>query len=68
MVLGLDISWTMEHLIGEYLMHLREMHHWRKVLPGRVVDVQYERLVLFPEQVSRCDVFAVHMMYRNMVV
>ena len=34
-------------------MYLEAVHHFRKVLPGRVHEVRYEEMVKDPEQVIR---------------
>ena len=37
-------------LVGKtYVLYRRLMEHWNRVLPGRVVDVVYEKLVADPE-------------------
>ena len=37
-------------LVGKtYVPYRRLMEHWNRVLPGRVVDVVYEKLVADPE-------------------
>lgn len=49
------LEWTLDQsdLISQYVQYLKIMHHWRSVLPGRVVDVRYEDLVSQPELVLR---------------
>jgi tetratricopeptide (TPR) repeat protein len=46
------IDWTLDAtlLVRRYVTYLETMHHFRNVLPGRVLDVSYEQLVLHPEQ------------------
>lgn len=41
------LEWTLDedHIIAEYISYLEIMQHWRSVLPGRVIDVQYEDIV-----------------------
>jgi hypothetical protein len=40
--------------MGEYYLgYLRLMAHWRKVLPGRFLDVDYEALVANQDEESR---------------
>ena len=31
-----------EHLMAEYISYLEIMQHWERVLPGRILNVQYE--------------------------
>jgi hypothetical protein len=38
-----------ELLVRKYALYLEVMQHWRKVLPGRVIDIRYEDLVEEPE-------------------
>ena len=40
-------------LADELELHRNLMQHWRDVLPGRIMDVQYESLVHKPEMVLR---------------
>jgi hypothetical protein len=41
-------------LIGKtYVLYRRLMEHWQRVLPGRVIDVVYEKLVADPESEIR---------------
>jgi len=44
--------WTLDlnHLTAHYVRYLRLMAHWRHVLPGRVLDVHSEALLLDPER------------------
>lgn len=46
-------SYDQAELAQFYLLYRRTMAHWRDVLPGRVMDISYERLVSEPEQVAR---------------
>jgi hypothetical protein len=40
--------------IGEYYVeYQRVMDHWHKLLPGKILDVQYEEMVLDQEQQTR---------------
>lgn len=43
-------SWStdLDELVTYYLSYLRLMAHWRSVLPGRIVEVQFEELVYRP--------------------
>ncbi len=42
-------SYDLAELGQVYKIHERIMAHWRKVLPGRVLEVEYEHLVGHPE-------------------
>ena len=42
-------SYDLAELGRSYKIHERIMAHWRKVLPGRVLEVEYEHLVEHPE-------------------
>lgn len=42
---NLQFSYDQVELGREYNLHLRMMEHWNKVLPGRILTVQYEELV-----------------------
>lgn len=46
-------SYDQEELARFYLLYRRTMAHWREVLPGRVMDISYDRLVTEPEAVAR---------------
>lgn len=50
---GLSFTYDLEHLGVVYRHYTRLMAHWRRVLPMRILDVQYEDLVARPEMVSR---------------
>lgn len=50
---GLRFTYKLEHLGLAYRGYLKVMEHWRKVLPMRVLDVQYEQMVSDQEQTSR---------------
>lgn len=50
---GLEWSMNITALINQYVAYLDIMHHFREVLPRRVVDIQYEDLVHKPEAVMR---------------
>lgn len=43
-------SYVQEELAGFYLQYRRIMDHWRSVLPGLILDVEYDALVTQPEQ------------------
>ena len=45
--------------IREYFLGYRElMDHWREVVPGSIVDVEYEQLVNAPEEATRAMLMA----------
>ena len=46
-----SMQWTLqpEHVMTHYVEYLKVIQHFRKVLPGRVIDVSYEELVNFPD-------------------
>lgn len=50
---GQPYSYDLFELGEYYLEYRRLMAHWHKVLPGRVLDVQYEELVAEPEMQIR---------------
>ena len=55
--MGCPYSYDLENLAAYILAHRRLMEHWRAVLPGRFLDVDYEALVSDQEAVSR-DIIA----------
>ena len=46
-------AWNLESIGTYYREYERLMDHWRKVLPSRMHEVQYEQLVANPEAISR---------------
>lgn len=46
-------SYDLDELAGFYLLYRRTMAHWRRVLPGRVLDVSYDALIDDPEAMAR---------------
>ncbi|GAB6195944.1 sulfotransferase family protein [Lysobacter xanthus] len=46
-------SYDLEQLAGFYLLYRRTMAHWRRVMPGRVLDIDYDALVADPESMAR---------------
>ncbi|MFQ5982148.1 MAG: sulfotransferase, partial [Woeseiaceae bacterium] len=42
---GQPFSYDLTELGEYYLQYRRLMEHWHKVLPGKVVDIQYEQVV-----------------------
>lgn len=51
--MGCPYSYDLGDLAAYILSHRRLMDHWRTVLPGRFLDVDYETLVADQEGVSR---------------
>jgi hypothetical protein len=51
--IGLVFTHSPNALVTEYILHLQIMHHFRQQLPGRIIDVSYEALVLQPESTMR---------------
>jgi tetratricopeptide (TPR) repeat protein len=46
-------SYSLEHLGNYYVAYLRLLDHWRQVLGGRLVEVEYEALVSDQERQTR---------------
>ena len=51
--MGCPYSYDLADIAAYQLAHRRLMDHWRAVLPGRFLDVDYEALVTYQEAVSR---------------
>ena len=51
--IGLTWSINQDHLTQAYAIYVEIMHHFRTVLPNRIMDVSYEELVQSPEEVMR---------------
>ncbi|HSY46824.1 MAG TPA: sulfotransferase [Steroidobacteraceae bacterium] len=50
----LDFAHDRSHLVFYYEQYLRLMAHWRVVIPaGQLLEIDYERLVSEPEEVTR---------------
>lgn len=49
----LSFAYDLESLASYARDSVRLMNHWRSVLPGRIIDVSYEKLVSHPEQEIR---------------
>ncbi|MGB1548696.1 MAG: sulfotransferase family protein, partial [Alphaproteobacteria bacterium] len=49
----LSFAYDLDELGRYYRLYERLMHHWRAVLPGRMLDVPYEELVADQETLSR---------------
>jgi tetratricopeptide (TPR) repeat protein len=50
---GSETLYDLADIGAEYVTYRRVMAHWREVLPGRIVDVDYEVLVADPERRTR---------------
>lgn len=50
---GFEFSYDQEMLGAYYGVYRRIMEHWQRVLPGRILDIEYERLVGDPENHAR---------------
>lgn len=50
---GVGFSYDLEHIAAYYNGYLEIMDHWDRVLPGKVLTVQYEELVQDPEAAVR---------------
>jgi tetratricopeptide (TPR) repeat protein len=46
-------SYDLDELADYYVGYREQMDHWHRVLPGRILDVQYEELVHDPEGQAR---------------
>jgi tetratricopeptide (TPR) repeat protein len=51
--LGAETLYDLGEIGAEYVAYRKMMDHWRQVLPGRVVDVDYEAMVDNPEDSIR---------------
>ncbi len=61
--MGYPYSYDLTDL-GRYIAgYQRLMDHWRKALPGRLIEVAYEDLVTEPEQTVRTLLSACHMQW-----
>ena len=49
----LSFSWSLQHTAAYYAHYRELMRHWDKVLPGRVLNLQYQSLVQDPETALR---------------
>lgn len=50
---GHEFTYDLVELAQYYNEYFRLMEHWRKVFPGRFIEVDYELLVMRPEEVIR---------------
>ncbi len=46
-------SYQLDELVDYFISYRKHMDHWHQVLPGRILDVSYERLVQAPEEQAR---------------
>jgi hypothetical protein len=46
---GAETLYDLAEIGAEYVRYRQVMDHWRALLPGRVIDLQYEDLVAAPE-------------------
>ena len=51
--MGYPFSYDLKDIGRYYLAYDAMMSHWRRLFPGRILDVQYEELVDSQEAVSR---------------
>jgi tetratricopeptide (TPR) repeat protein len=51
--IGLTWSINQDHLTQAFAIYVEIMHHFRTVLPNRIMDVSYEELVHTPEEVMK---------------
>lgn len=50
---AVSFAFDLDHLVEYYSQYERLLAHWKTVLPGRILDIQYEELVEHPEELSR---------------
>ncbi len=50
---GQDFSYDLDELGAYYQLYRRLMDHWHRVLPGRILDIDYEDVVADPESRAR---------------
>lgn len=50
---ALVYSNSFDRLARHMHLYAEMMHHWHRVLPGRILDISYEALLAAPEKVSR---------------
>jgi len=50
---GYPFSYSLQDVGRYYIAYSRLMDHWRRVLPGRFLEVEYERLVTHQEEETR---------------
>ena len=47
---GVDFSYELTHIGTFYNSYVRLMAHWKRVLPNKILSIQYEALIASPEQ------------------
>ena len=50
---GLSFTYDLDAFVVAYRQYRRIMAHWHEVLPGRILDVDYETLVSDPEHTAK---------------
>lgn len=50
---GHPYAYDLKDIGHQYLLYQKMMEHWHSVLPGRIMDLQYENLISDPERWSR---------------
>lgn len=50
---GVEFSYDLGNIGDFYNSYLMMMDHWDEVLPGKVLTVQYEELINYPEKITR---------------
>ena len=50
---GYAYSYNLDALAAHFGQYRRTVAHWRRVMPGKILDVDYARLVSEPERVAR---------------
>ncbi|MDE2295416.1 MAG: sulfotransferase [Gammaproteobacteria bacterium] len=50
---GYPFSYDLNELADYYAAYRRLMDHWKRVLPGRLIEIEYESLIARPEQEAR---------------
>ena len=48
-----EYSYDLADTAAFYVLYDRLLHHWREVMPGRFIEVEYERLIENPEAETR---------------
>ena len=48
-----SFSYDLEELANYYISYRQIMDHWHHVMPGQILDIQYEDLVMDAEQVAK---------------
>jgi tetratricopeptide (TPR) repeat protein len=49
---GYPFSYSFEEIAQYYMAYRALMDHWKRLFPGRILDVQYEKLVASPREQS----------------